>query len=179
MEQPRRRAPGEGAFGIIMLIASLIIAWQAYRISGFEALSSPGAFPMAAAAAMVAGSLVVVIRDFRQRPAERAALADKARAFSAEITPSVVVIFAGFVAGYAAILDTLGFLPASFLFLLAAIQFLHRGSVALTLGVSLAALAAIYAVFRLVFTVVLPEGIVPEREIMSWVGALYAGGGSQ
>ena len=34
----------------------------------------------------------------------------------------------------------------------------------------------IYIVFRLVFTVLLPEGIVPEREILAFFRNLMAGG---
>ena len=53
MQEQRRKRPGEGTFGVIMLLLSIILAWQAYEISGFSALSSPGGFPMAAAALMV------------------------------------------------------------------------------------------------------------------------------
>ncbi len=81
-----------------------------------------------------------------------------------------------FAGAYAALLGPLGFLPASFLFLFAAIQFLWRRNPGLTLLMAVAALAVAYAVFRLVFQVVLPEGIVPEREIMAWVENLFAGG---
>lgn len=176
MDQKRQRQPGERGFGIMMLGLGLFLAWQAYGIAGFEALSSPGAFPMAAAAAMVIAGAVVVVGDWRAARRDRPRLAETARAFTAEITPSVVVIFAGFVIGYAALLDTLGFLPSSFLFLFAAIHFLHRGPVVLSFGVTLLALTVIYAVFRLVFQVILPEGIVPEREIMAWLGGLVSGG---
>jgi hypothetical protein len=34
----------------------------------------------------------------------------------------------------------------------------------------------IYAVFRLIFQVVLPEGIVPEAEIMAWIEQLFSSG---
>lgn len=176
MEARRERQPGERGFGLLMLALSLILAWQAHGIAGFEALSSPGAFPMAAAGAMVGAGLIVVIGDWRAARKAPQPLAETARAFTTEITPSVVMIFAGFVIGYAALLDTLGFLPASFLFLFAAIHYLNRGSVAFSFGVSLLSLAVIYAVFRLVFQVILPEGLVPEREIMAWIGGLFAGG---
>lgn len=173
MSARRPKRPGEGAFGILMLALGLFLAWQAYRISGFAALSSPGAFPMAAAAAMVIAALVVVVGDLRKPHEVDGPIAVRVRSFSESITPSVVVVFTGCVIGYSALLDTLGFLPASFLFLLVAIRFLHGGSLRFSVLVSIAALAAIYVVFRLVFTVVLPEGIVPEREIMAWIKGAF------
>jgi hypothetical protein len=41
--------------------------------------------------------------------------------------------------------------------------------------VSVASLIVIYVIFRLLFQVVLPEGIVPEREIMSAIGNMFGG----
>ena len=171
----RPKSPGESVFGLLMFLVSLVLFWQSYEISKFEALSSPGAFPMAASAVMAIASLIVVIGDLRKPALVPGPMGDKARAFMDKITPAVVIVFAGFVLGYAALLDTLGFLPASFLFLFAAIQFLHRGSVLFSFVVTLGSLIAIYAVFRLIFTVVLPEGVVPEREIMAWIEALLTG----
>ena len=47
MSQERQKRPGEDAFGILMLALGLVLVWQSHAISGFESLSSPGAFPMA------------------------------------------------------------------------------------------------------------------------------------
>lgn len=175
MEHQRRQRPGETTFNVIMLLLSLILAWQAYEIAGFSSVSSPGAFPIAAAAVMVLAAVIVVLGDLRRPREAQATLAERGQAFSAQITPSVVSVFAGFVIGYATVLDLLGFLPASFLFLLAAIHFLHRGSLAFSFAVALVSLVVIYAIFRLIFQVVLPEGIVPEREIMAWIEQLFRG----
>ena len=176
MDNERRKQPGEGAFGIILLLVSLIFVWQSYEISGFSALSSPGAFPLAASAVMLIAALIVVIGDLRRSRDTEGRLTDKARLFSAQVTPTVVVVFTGFVIGYSALLNVLGFLPTSFLFLFVAIHFLHRGSVFHSFIVALGSLIVIYVIFRLVFTVVLPEGIVPEREIMAWFGQLFGSG---
>lgn len=179
MIDDRQRRPGEGAFNVILLLIGLVLVWQSYKIAGFSALSSPGAFPLAASATMVVAALIVVIGDWR-RPsaADNEALSGKPASF-AEITPTVVVVFVGFVIGYSALLDILGFLPTSFLFLFLSIQFLHRGSVVFSFFVALGSLIVIYVIFRLIFTVVLPEGIVPEREIMAWFGRLFASGEPQ
>jgi putative tricarboxylic transport membrane protein len=174
MDEQRRKRPGEGAFGVLMLLLSLVLAWQAYEISGFSSVSSPGAFPMAAAAVMVLAAFIVVIGDLRKPSEAQGTLAQRGQSFSTQITPTAVSVFAGFVIGYATVLDILGFLPASFLFLLAAIHFLHRGSIGFSFGISLLSLFVIYAVFRLIFQVVLPEGIVPEAEIMAWIEQLFS-----
>ena len=177
MAEQRRKRPGESTFGIIMLVVALVLAWQSYGISGFSALSSPGAFPMAVSAVMVITAAIVVFGDLkRKREVEGPAIV-KMRGFAADITPTVIVIFTGFVLAYAALLNTLGFLPTSFVFLFISIQFLYRRSVISSFVIALGALIVIYAVFRLVFQVVLPEGIVPEREIMAWVENLFSGNG--
>ena len=57
-KEPRR--PGELVFNIAMVLGSLILLWSAYGISGFEAMSAPGAIPMVTTAAMViCGGLIL------------------------------------------------------------------------------------------------------------------------
>ncbi|HEU0223137.1 MAG TPA: tripartite tricarboxylate transporter TctB family protein, partial [Paracoccaceae bacterium] len=51
-------------FGGLMVAASLFLFWKSYGIAGFSALSSPGAFPMAASAVMVLASSVALVRTF-------------------------------------------------------------------------------------------------------------------
>ena len=157
-------------FGVIVLLVSLILLWQSYQIAGLSALSSPGAFPLAVSAVMVIAALVVVINNAR-RPHQDVV------ATRTWIVPPVVMVFTALVIGYSLLLDVLGFLPTSLLFLIVAIHFLHRGSLIVNGLIALVALMVIYVVFRLVFTVVLPEGIVPEREILAWLERLIQGGG--
>jgi putative tricarboxylic transport membrane protein len=154
----RRKRRGEDLFGLIMVVFSVGLFWQAYAIAGFSALSSPGAFPMAAAAMMVIGSLIVAYGNLK----------NTASRDDTPILPAQVAIFTGLVLVYAVLLSPLGFLPSSFLFLFAGTRLLYpRAGWLWTGAVSLGALIAIYVIFRLVFQVILPEGIVPEREILS------------
>ena len=156
----------------IEVIRAIMISGTVNGAAELLHVSSPGVSRVMKHAEKVLG-----MRLFQRRHA-----ADKARqsgragagSFAAQVTPTVVVVFAGFVIGYAALLDVLGFLPASLLFLFVAIHFLHRRHVAFSFAVALGALIAIYVVFRLVFSVVLPEGIVPEREIMAWIERLFS-----
>lgn len=163
----RRKRRGEDLFGLIMVVISVGIFWQAYAIAGFSALSSPGAFPMAAAATMVVGALIVAYGNLRNiAPRE-----------DAQILPLTIALFTALVIAYALLLSPLGFLPASFLFLFAGMRLLYpRGGWLRTGIIALGALVSIYVIFRLVFQVVLPEGVVPEREIISGFRSTFGAG---
>jgi hypothetical protein len=170
-EQPTTRRPGEVVFTIILLVGSLVLLWQAYGISGFSALSSAGAFPMAMSSVMVVSLSVILLRTLRM-PAPAAVL-DR---FRTEILPATVVVFGGLILVYSLVLNTLGFVLSSFLFLLASITYLQGGRFKRALGLSLLCILCVYVVFRLVFQVVLPEGLIPERAIIAWAQSLFAAG---
>ena len=166
----RPKKAGEAAFAALMLALSLFLLWQAHAISGFTALSSPGAFPMAVAAVMVASSALILVR------ALRAGARDPA---PAAILPPVVLATMALMAGYAVLLRPLGFLPTSLIFLVLSIRLLRGGGLARSLGLSVACLVGVYVVFRLVFSVLMPAGIVPEGEILAWIGGLLEGGAGE
>jgi hypothetical protein len=119
---------------------------------------------MAAAATMVIASLIVVIGDARKRRSRD----------SEPILPLTVAIFIGLVLAYAVALAPLGFIPATFLFLAIGTKLLYRSGWPATLGLALGSLIVIYVVFRIVFQVVLPEGVFPEGEMMSAIEGLFA-----
>ena len=164
-QQPRR--PGEAAFAIFIAVASLFLLYSAYGISGFEALSAPGAIPMATTLAMVITSGIVLFRTLRQRP-------DPAASFSRDILPLNVVFTIGLLTAYALLLKPLGFLPTSALFLIASIKLLSHRSWVFSIGIGLFSLVLIYLVFRIVFTVLMPTGIVPEGEMLAWIRELFS-----
>lgn len=168
MEVTRPKRPGEDIFGLAVLAVSIALFWQSYEIAGFSALSSPGAFPMATSGAMVLGSLLVVRGNVRRNRAGASVDRDP-------ILTVTGLVFTGLVVAYAVLLAPLGFLLASFLFLMAGMMLLYRGKLVTTLGIVLLALAIIYVIFRLVFQVVLPEGIVPERQIMATIANFFRG----
>jgi len=165
------RRPGELIFTLFLLLASAGLLWNAFGISGFEALSSPGALPMATTAVMVAAMLVILAETLR-RPAARE------ESFSCDILPRVVLVFAALIVAYGVLLQPLGFLPTSVLFLIAAFKLLYRKGWVPTIGLALACLIGVWVVFRLVFTVLMPEGIVPEGDIIEFFRKLVTGGAS-
>lgn len=169
--EAEHRRPGELAFGALLLLASLGLLSSAYGIAGFSALSSPGAIPMATTAAMAVTAAIVMVQTLR-RPL------DRTETITRDILPGRVILFAGLLLGYGLLLRPLGFLPTSALFLCIAIKLLARRGWGWTLAVSLGSLAAIWLIFRIVFTVLMPAGIVPEAEFIQFFRDALQGGGA-
>lgn len=165
------RRPGEIAFGVVLLIFSLIMLWQAYAIAGFSSLSSAGAFPMAMASIMAVTAAISLLRSLRL-PSPSGGM----QLFVKEILPPAVVVFSLLILGYSLLLQPLGFVLASFVFLLVSSWFLQAGQFKRALLLSVLSIVSVYIVFRLIFQVVLPEGVIPERSIMAAIGALFSGG---
>lgn len=170
METHNTRRPGEIVFNAALFGFSLFMFWQAYQISGFSALSSAGAFPMAMSAIMIIASAVVLVRSLRL-----ASPGGGWSGFRKEVLPPAVLVFSLFILAYSITLKSLGFLLASFLFLLVSIWYLERGRIGRTLLLAIVSIVGVYVVFRLVFQVVLPEGIIPERAILAVIGDFFAG----
>lgn len=170
MHDKRKRSVGETGFNVLLFNISLILLWQSHAISGFESLSSPGALPMAVALTMVISSGMILLQNFRTPDR------DDTRFFT-DVLPPLIIVMMLFITGYAFLLVPFGFLPTSLLFLFASFLFLRRGGVGFALTVSLGALVCIYIIFRLVFTVLMPSGIVPEAEILAAIGNMFGGGG--
>jgi putative tricarboxylic transport membrane protein len=162
------KQPGETIFGFLMLALSLFLFWQAYEIAGFSSLSSPGAFPMAASALMVISACVAIVHDSR-RPAD----SFEWQHFFEQILPATVAIMIGSIFIFAIVLETVGFIITAFVFLVISLQLLHRRGIGQSLLFSAIGLVVIYLVFRIIFVVVLPEGIIPEGEIIAGIKHLF------
>lgn len=162
------RRPGERTFCFSLVVFSVYLFWQAYGIAGFSSLSSPGAFPIATSAAMVIAACVVFVNTLKLPAAEGVR-------FFYHCFPPIVGIVMALILIFAIMLESLGFILSSFFFLFIGIQFLHRRSVLTTLTISVFSLVVVYIIFRLFFQVVLPEGIVPEREILSAIERFWRG----
>ena len=150
------------------MIASAVLLWQAYDIAGFRRLSSPGAIPMAATGAMLVCAVLVLWQTAR-----RPRTTDETLRIA--VFPSPVILMAVMLLAYGLLLKPLGFLPTSALFLFAAIKLLSGRSLLFSATVALLSLALIWLVFRLVFTVLMPPGIVPEAEIVQVFRNMFAG----
>lgn len=166
MSEGRLRRPGEVAFAAVITVASAFFAWTAVQIAGFEALSSPGALPMAAAGTMLVTALAILVQTIRRKPAHGQSL-------GRDVAPLPVVLTVVLVAAYAVLLKPLGFIPTSVLFVFVMIRGLSSRSYAFCASIAVGSVAVIYLLFRVVFNVIMPEGIVPEREILAAIGALF------
>lgn len=169
MHDPSRRLPGERAFALLLVALSLFLFITATRIDGaFDALSSPGAFPIFATGTMLVTAVIVAWRSF-------ALPASDEHGWRA-VFPGFVIFMAVMMLFYALALRPVGFLPTSFVFLAISTRVMMRCSWGKALGLSALSLILVYVVFRLVFTVLMPEGIVPERTILAWLSGLFGGG---
>jgi putative tricarboxylic transport membrane protein len=166
-KQPRR--PGELVFNLIMVLGSLFLLWSAFGISGFEALSAPGAVPMVTSATMLVCAGLIL----RETLAKSKVTGEK---LQRDILPLSVIVTIGAVVGYALLLKPFGFLPTSFVFLLVLIRFLAGYSLVRSALLAAGIVLVVYLIFRIVFTVLMPAGIVPEGEIIAWVKALISVG---
>jgi putative tricarboxylic transport membrane protein len=158
MHAPRRRLAGETMFIALLVLFSAFMLWTAYGISGFTSLTSAGAFPMVATLVMLV-SAGIALRDTTRLPRADAAEGEGLVAqFRRQLVPAVVVWFTVAIAVYMIALERVGFLIASYLFLVASMRLLGSTRWVLNLVVSAVCLAAIYVIFQTVFAVVLPTG---------------------
>jgi len=124
---------------------------------------------MAATLAMVISAAILVVKTIKLP-------LDRAETLARDILPINVVVFAFFLTAYGVLLVPLGFLPTSALFLIFGIKLLAKRNWRWTIGVSLTSLIVIWLIFRIVFSVLMPAGIVPEAEFIQFFRGLSGGG---
>ncbi|MBV7396794.1 tripartite tricarboxylate transporter TctB family protein [Mameliella sediminis] len=169
-----KRRPGELAFAAFLCLASLYLlrdAWGIENAFGPNGLSSPRSIPLATTCAMVVSAAIVLFKTARLP-------LDRGETLMRDILPWTVILFAGLLAAYGALLKTVGFLPVSAVFLVVAIKVLARRGWGWTLAVALMSLLVIWLIFRIVFSVLMPAGIVPEGELIQFFRGLTGGGGA-
>lgn len=165
-EMAGARRPGESLFMALLAAASLFLLYSAQTISGFEGLSASGTMPMVFTSVMSVTAIINLVHTLRKSRGSGESLA-------VDILPFNVIALILLIAAYALLLKPVGFLPVSTGFLFLAIWLLSRRSPLFALGTALVSVALVYAVFRLVFTVLMPEGVVPEGEILAWFHNLF------
>jgi len=141
------RPPGEALFCWALVLLGAGVTWQAAGIGFFDSPSAAGAFPLAAGLAMTLAALVASVAATR-----------RGMPGAGPVLPRDVAAIGALVLAYMAGLEAVGFVAASFLFLLLAIGWLQRGGWLRAALVAAVAVALVYAVFRLAFRVILPQG---------------------
>ena len=152
-QTPHRR-PGELVFALLIVVFSVAALWQSYSISGFSGKTTPGVFPMIASGVMVISG-VVVLMSATQLPTPP----EGTPGFLAEILTLRHMVVIGLVLAYVLLMPLIGFVASSAVFLFCSFQFLWRKNPLLMLALTGVTLVIIYVVFREVFQVVLPQGI--------------------
>ncbi len=157
MHSSHPRLPGELSFMVLIVAFSTFMLWASYNISKFESISSAGAFPMVCAAAMLVTGLMSLLQTAR---AKLSLEGDETltQQFVRKLAPPQLVMFAVLISLYMFLLERLGFLLSSYLFLVCAMQLLGSRRIGLNLLISAGMLIAIYIVFQTAFSVVLPSG---------------------
>lgn len=80
---------------------------------------------------------------------------------------------------YAAIYSSLGFLFSSLLFLIVGFLVLQRSGIIRSVVMGVLLLLPIYLIFKIVFEIQLPSGILPEREMIRAITNMLSFGGSR
>lgn len=160
-ETPAETRRGERWFIIVLILFSALALWQAWKIAGFSALSSPGVFPMLAAGIMLVCALCS-LRDHRHTA--RALQPDNEPLPSGlpdddSVLPLRVLLVMGLLSLYVLAMPWLGFLLDSGVFLMISLHLLWRKPLWQTVSVSLLSLLIIHVLFRQVFQVILPDGV--------------------
>ncbi len=120
-------------------------------------MSSPGSFPMLCAGIMLLTGLFNALKTWRARMALDPGQS-LVQQFIKKMAPPQLVMFTALILAYMVLLEVLGFLLSSYLFLLASMQLLGSKRFGLNLAVSAVCLVAIFIVFQTAFSVVLPSG---------------------
>ncbi len=157
MHTSHPRLPGELSFMVLIVAFSTFMLWASYNISRFESLSSPGFFPMVCAATMVVTGLMSLVKTARAKLALEPNQS-VIQQFFQKLAPATLILFTVLIVAYMLLLEVLGFIVASYLFLLLSMQVLGSKRFGLNLVVSALVLAAIFIVFQTAFSVVLPAG---------------------
>lgn len=157
MHTSHARLPGELTFMLLSVAFSSFMLWASYNISRFESVSSAGVFPMLCAAVLVVTGLMSLVKTTKSKivlqPGETLG-----QQFVRRMAPLQMVLFTALIVAYMLLLEVLGFIVASYLFLLLSMQVLGSKRVGLNIVVSGVVLAAIFIVFQTAFSVVLPQG---------------------
>ncbi len=154
----RRRLPGEIVFILLLLALSVFLLWTAYGISGFESFTSAGAYPMVTTGVMVVSGLVILFQSLKTPRAAGGTGESLVRQFVRTLTPSLVLAFTVATIAYMLLLERLGFVLASYLFLVGSMWILGSRRFILNLAVSALALGFIYLIFQTIFAVSMPAG---------------------
>lgn len=150
------RHPGELAFTLLLIVGTLLVGREALRISGLSGPSSAGFGPLAMVAVVLGGLIHSAAHAVLDRPAERESIAVRLRRLGAAVLPPPVLGAVPLLILYLIGLELVGFVVATFLFLLVSIVLLERGRPVRAALVAAGTVGANWLLFQQIFQVLLP-----------------------
>ncbi len=141
---------------MLLSAVSVFALYQAFRISGFSSVSSPGVFPMLSTSVMVVSLALVIFENRKLKTEGVKGFVDELRIAGRRVLPRVILIYTGIILLYMITIEPIHFLASSFLFMLASIMVLKGGGFIKSLLITITMLASIYVIFHFFFRVVLP-----------------------
>ena len=154
MNKSKKLRPGEKVFSFILIIFSLILFFESYKISGFSGLTTSGAMPMFASTLMLIASIFIFRETLKKDPKNKFNLLKVTQ----YLLPKQLIFFVSLVLIYVLAIPYFGFTLSSGTFLIISILNLWNKGILWSLGVSVFSIAVIYFLFRIVFQVILPLG---------------------
>lgn len=152
------RLPGELGFASAMLLFGLTALWLSYRISGFSSWSSAGSVPLGTSFFLSVSALMIVLGTLRKPALPSTPGKPVTRQFYEQIFPLRHLLFTAVIVGYMLLLEPLGFIASSFLYLTGASLVLGERRYVHMIVANALSLVAVYLVFQTAFSVVLPIG---------------------
>ena len=147
---------GENLFGWLLMTLSLFVFYQAFRISGFSSISSPGTFPMGAAAVMILSMAFILLNNYKRPKPDAESFKVELRVAATTVLPRIFLVYIAVIIVYMVSIEPLRFLPSSLGFLLASMIYLKGAGWLKSIFIAVGTMAGIYLVFQYVFRVVLP-----------------------
>ncbi len=147
----KHRNPGEIAFALLATIFGVLGYYFALDMTS-EDYSSPSVFPKLSSTVIVICGLICIYKACKKEPPEEGS----PNVFKYLLPKDVIVVLLLLLA-YCIALPHLHFIISSYVFMVVGMVYLHRGKyIWQSLLISAAAMAALVAIFRYVFLVILP-----------------------
>ncbi len=149
--QEKHRNPGEIGFAVIATVFGVLGYYFALDMTS-ENLASPSVFPKLASAVIVLCGLRCIYTACKKEPPEEGT----PNVFKYLLPKDVIVVLVMLLA-YCIALPIVHFVPASYVFMVVGMIYLHHGKyIWQSLVISAVAMALLIAIFRYVFLVILP-----------------------
>lgn len=148
---------GEKIFDWLLLLFSIGVLYEAYRIDGGLRLNSAGSFPIGLALIMLVSSLAILFSHRRkQRDPQILSAGQEFKVFLHEHFKPHIVVFSIISIIYLAAIIWTSFYISTFIFLATMFIYYRQGKIISSLMIASLAIAIIYVLFTIVFRVYLP-----------------------